>query len=430
MAPQGIAPQVHDTPAPRGPLNLVRRPDLTAPHLNGCFADGPLGRIALIVHDDVAAAAPAALTAFEQALANEGHTLIRTFYSDGSAAELRAALAGYYAEAASLDGAIMVGDIPYVLYELMQDWDGCGPMPPVYDDFPCDLYYMDLDGQWDDSTDDGMVQPGNGKFDRHSGDRDLEIWVTRIKTDTLAEFGCEGTLFSSYVEKRNAFAAAPPSTTARGLVYNDDDWTCLAQMDAARLASLYGPAHADVVADAELTTAPDYRDNQLTGTYEFLSVRSHGYFGGHGFYRDSRAVFEQIDADEYTQLDPQARFYSLFVCSGCDYTRNGYLGGAVSLAPGTRGLFAVGSTKTGGMFDEDTLYDALAEHESLGSAFRTWFNHMLATRASDECETWFYGMVMTGDASLAPSTHTPEPSGLAGLALLGLVWRYVRARRG
>jgi hypothetical protein len=428
ISPDGTPPQLHDMPAARGPLSLNLTPVPTPRGANGCQADGLQGRVALVVHADIVDAAPAAVAAYEQTLAREGHTVVRAEYRDGSAAELRAMLAELYAEPASLAGALLIGDIPYVVYEMLQDWDGGGPIAPVYDDFPCDLYFMDLDGEWADTTCDGLVQPGNGKLDSHTGARGLEIWVGRIKTDTLGALGSPVELFNSYVEKRNAFSAAPASTDTRGLVYNDDDWSCLAQMDAARLATLYGPAYADVVAEAEQTTAPDYRDDKLTTPYEFISLRSHGYFGGHGFYRDSRTVFEHVYAREYYETKPTARFYSLFVCSGCDYTRNGYLGGAVSLAPDTPGLLAIGSTKTGGMFDEDTLFDALSEHESFGSAFCQWFNHMLDTRDATECETWFYGMVLIGDASLAPSLHTPEPGGLLSIFVLGIVWRQTRPR--
>jgi hypothetical protein len=389
----------------------------------GCNAAGTRGRVCLVVHTAVVAEAADALDTYEATLEQEGYDIIRAVYSDGSAAELRAQLAMLHAEPESLDGAVFIGDIPYVIYEMMLDWDGDGSLPAVYDDFPCDLYFMDLDGQWTDSISDGLVEPDNGKLDSHTGARDLEIWVARLKVDTLGELGSAAELINGYIAKRNAFSAAPPDPHARGLVYNDDDWSCLGQMDAARLATLYGPAHVDTVSDAELTTAPDYRDDKLQSEYEFVSVRSHGYFGGHGFYRDNHAVFERVYSREYNEIQPTARFYSLFVCSGCDYTRNNYLGGTVSMAPDAPGLLAIGSTKTGGMFNEDALYDALSEQESFGNGFRAWFNEMLATRDATECATWFYGMVLIGDASLTPSTHTPEPTGLLGVLLAGVMWR-------
>jgi len=91
-------------------------------------------------------------------------------------------------------------------------------------------------------------------------------------------------------------------------------------------------------------------------------------------------------------------FFSLYVCTGCDYTAADYLGGTVTFNPEANGLLAWGSTKTGGMWQDHYLYDRMAAGECVGAGFRHWFNQVKDLSIAPE---WWYGMVLIGDASLA-----------------------------
>ena len=76
-----------------------------------------------------------------------------------SAADFRAQLRGSHINGTT--GAVLVGDLPEMIFE-MDDSFGS------YASFPCDLYFMDVDGEWADNDSNGKMdyqvnrpQPGN-----------------------------------------------------------------------------------------------------------------------------------------------------------------------------------------------------------------------------------------------------------------------------
>ncbi len=57
----------------------------------------------------------------------------------------------------------MVGSIPVAWFEMSDDFHGAA-------EFPCDLFYMDLNGTWNDPD-------GDGKYSGHPTNVAPEIWV-------------------------------------------------------------------------------------------------------------------------------------------------------------------------------------------------------------------------------------------------------------
>ena len=119
MDPQGRPRPRHEAKRDETPLRLVRQ---------RADARGPLprkgdsaGRICLVVHAGVLGGIRAGLNQFAADLEAEGHEVLLEEYSGGSAEELRGHFAALHAEPESLEGAILVGDVPHVVYEMNQD---------------------------------------------------------------------------------------------------------------------------------------------------------------------------------------------------------------------------------------------------------------------------------------------------------------------
>ncbi|MGD9782843.1 MAG: C25 family cysteine peptidase [Kiritimatiellia bacterium] len=400
MDSQGRPKSLHAVARDPSPLVLSR--DLAAAAARELpRADAP-HRICLIVSAPALAGAGAAVTNFVADLEAEGYAPLLHAHSGGSAEEIRAFLAALYAEPASLTGAILIGDLPHVVYEMNQDW-GWGE---EFEDFPCDLFYMDLDGTWSDAN---QTPPfAAGKYDARGGDLDLEIWVARLKTDDLPALGGEAALLNAYFGKNHRYRTAQLSPARRALLYNDDDWSDLMPDDAATIGLIYGDDHLRVVRDPESTTAGDYRQH-MTNVYELMFIRSHGSPAGHGFYENGKTNFNFVDAAEYLARPPPALFYSFYVCSGCDYTESDYLAGLVVQNPDDSGLAAWGSTKTGGIWEDRFFYEPMALRQSIGEAFVAWFN-AVQERYPAYAPPWWYGMVLIGDGTLRFSHSQPVAS--------------------
>ena len=101
-------------------------------------------------------------------LQSQGYTPHLTTSAFSDPAALRSYLAGRY-NSAGIKGAVMIGDLPIEHFER----NGQFGDPNDYQRFACDLYYMDVNGTWSDST-------GNGTYDTHTGNVSPEIWVSHM----------------------------------------------------------------------------------------------------------------------------------------------------------------------------------------------------------------------------------------------------------
>jgi len=411
MAPPGVERTLHEVWQPTGAFTLREFDTISS------RAKVEAGRIAVIVENALYGDITAALVQYQSDLADYGYASVVSLVDGGTPADLRAYLIGLYGEPEGLVGTLLVGDVPYIIYELMQDWDGTGGDPPEYEDFPCDIFFMDMDGVWTDDGAGGTVDPGNGKYDGWSA-ADIEIWAGRLKVDTLSPMGAPADILNNYFAKNHLYRTGqliPGGLPATGLVYVDDDWGNMVDGfggDQWCVEQIYGAGNVTSVYDegdpGDNATAGDYIGTQMSETYQFVQLRSHGYPGGHGFYENSRAQFEYVFNLDYRTNDPAGLFYSLFVCSGCDYTAEygaygSYLGGTVALND-DYGLLAWGSTKTGGMWNDNDFFNILGEPNAFGPAFVNWFNVTCAVYPS-LAPSWWYGMVMIGDPALIPDNY-------------------------
>ena len=281
-------------------------------------------------------------------------------------------------------GAILIGDLPVAWYEA-ECWD-----PSEHEEFPCDLYYMDLDGMWDDMDFDG-------RFDYHAGDLAPEIWVGRLTPSTLTYGGqTEAELLNNYFVKNHAYRTGQLIFADRGLAFIDDDWSMYGWENDL------GRSYDSVVAivDDYATTAPNYR-NHLPQNYESILLCAHSSPNLHQFKTPS-GDWSWIYYNEIVDLDPVAGFYNMFNCSGSRYTTNNYLGGWYIFCQ-NYGLATIGSTKTGSMLNFEFFYPSWDQGKTFGECFANWFSGVGADGMEDWEICWFYGMTVNGDPTLVKS---------------------------
>jgi uncharacterized repeat protein (TIGR01451 family) len=285
-------------------------------------------------------------------------------------------LRSYLAGAASLGGCLLIGDFPVPWYELDA---------PEHEEFPVDLYYMDLDGLWMDGDLDGL-------YDAHLGNVAPEIWVGRLTAGNLELGGAdEVTLLNNYFAKNHGYRTGDLLLPSRALMYVDDDWEPWAEYWGLNLALAYGDT--TVISEPETTTAWDY-GGRLEDNYEWIQVCAHSWPLGHGFVYNGGQNWSWLYNYELYDIDPHAFFYNLFACSAARYVETDYIGGWYVFVD-TYGLAAVGSTKTGSMLGFEEFYGPLGQEASLGQAFRIWFEEV-----GIYDQYWHYGMTLLGDPTL------------------------------
>lgn len=138
--------------------------------------------------------------------------------------------------------------------------------------FPCDFFYMDLDGNWEDNDHDGDYEVHTAG----DGDMGPEVYVSRIYATTLT-YDSETNMVNDYLAKAHMYRTGELTQPWCGLEYVEEDWY---NMDV-NLDLVYGD---DVVRHdyGYFTTAEDYL-NQMELGQHFVQVCAHSYTGGHHF---------------------------------------------------------------------------------------------------------------------------------------------------
>ncbi|UCG42640.1 MAG: T9SS type A sorting domain-containing protein [candidate division WOR-3 bacterium] len=282
-------------------------------------------------------------------------------------------LRDHLANVAGIVGAVLVGELPVAWYE--DGWGGS----PTGEEFPIELYFMDLDGNWVDADADGL-------YDQHTGDVAPEIWVGRLYARPLT-WDDEARLIRRYFDKNHAYRTGNLSLPDRALAYVDDDWYYYREcnMDLAY-------SSVDAINDRSTTRASDYRD-RLDDGYEFIHICAHSSPWGHTFSDYSNHAGTVFNTEVYA-IRPHAHFYNLFACSGTRFVEENCSAGW-DIFQDDYGLVAVGSGKTGSMLYFADFYRPLGNDSCIGEAFKKWF-----IVRGESSRDWFYAMNVLGDPTL------------------------------
>ncbi len=331
--------------------------------------------VVVVVADYVATPLAAELSQFQTDLVAEGWTVVMHTMSGGTAADLKGILQG----TSNIDGAIFVGFLPCAWFEE----DYWAP-----EEFPCELFFMDLDGTWSDSDSDGL-------YDSHTGDVAPEIWLGRIDAHA-ADFGSEYLMLSNYFNKNHLYRTGSLTPPSRALAYIDDDWSSYSDCG---LNSIYGASDVTVVNSPTQTTAENYL-SRLSEGYEFVHLMAHSCPWGHTFKLPS-GMAGTVMAPEIAQVNPNTAFLQLFSCSNARWTETGCLGNWYLFGT-DMGLLISGAAKTGSMLDFEYFYNPVATGSTFGEAFRDWWEYEAQGGFSPDERAWFYGNALLGDPTLKP----------------------------
>ncbi|MGQ9707496.1 MAG: C25 family cysteine peptidase [bacterium] len=364
-------------------------------------------RIDILVQDSLVTPLADYLDTLYLDLNNEGYS-IEAFSITGTSCEsLRAFLQQEYQEDSIL-AALLIGNLPVPWFQLIDDWNNNHRRDPDegYEEFPCDLYLMDLDGIWQDrwvryDTFDSLVLGIDSIYDTHSGNVDPEIGIARIHASSI---GRQDSLIKIYLARCHAYRQGELTLTDRALVYIDDDWTPWAPEWNGYVGYLY--PDRIYIADSEQTRILDYRPRIDTAAYQWIQLCSHSWPGGHAMKYNHGRNWDWFYAESIPRLNPQACFYNLFACSNVRFIEPGYCGGRY-VFQSSSGLGAIGSTKTGSMLEFQNFYEPLGSGSTLVNAFLYWFARQAENGFEPWERSWFYGMCLIGDGLLKPRFSVP-----------------------
>jgi hypothetical protein len=166
-------------------------------------------------------------------------------------------------------GCMLIGELPAGWVE---DPPGSGTGSPI------DLFFRDMDGQWEDYNNNGLLDEillTEADCDCKPEICTLEIWMSRLYANSLD--GDEVTLMKNYFRKNHAYRIGELTLPRRALDYVDDTW--------ANWGFSVGRIYDDItqVNDNQISIASDYIE-RLTEGYELIRVLVHGTGPEHVFY--------------------------------------------------------------------------------------------------------------------------------------------------
>ncbi len=353
------------------------------------MADGP-ERVALVVEQGLAGQLAPELDQLVADLQAGGRSVSRYDVAGGTPEELRALLREAWSRD-SIAGALLVGDLPVPWFQAVTFDE--------YDEWPVDLFYMDLDNTWSDSLRHGvgkvMVPGSDGIYDKVESNLDIEIFVGRLTTTGLPDGVA---LLRNYLRKDHRFRTDSLHVADEALVFVDDDWRGSAQRWSDEIGRVY-PARTECF-DAESTRATVYR-GKLDTPRAWVSVFAHSWSGGHTFKFDGGRQRDSYYGYEYVAQDVPALFYNHFACWFCRYTDSAY-GGGQSIFNPSYGLAAIGSTKAGGMVDGSEFYGPMGVGQTIGASYKRWFDGVCESGYTSDEKDWTLGMTLLGDPFLRP----------------------------
>lgn len=292
----------------------------------------------------------------------------------------------------NLWGAVFIGDIPTARYEGFQFNTG------VYASWPCDLYYMDLNGDWIDTD-------NNNIFDIHDGNVVLgknvepEIFVGRISTKNI-ETGYAK--LRKYFDKNHLFWTNINRFNGKyALGYIDCSWSSSSDL-LTSASNIFAPGNikSDYIicgVNPEFGST-DYLNKINNQKYDFVTLACHSSPSWHAMTAGG------ISSQTIINRDIRSTFFNLFCCSACDWERSSasmpYLGGAYVYGNKSGTLSLVGSTKTGSMLYFNNFNPRLGEGKSIGESLKEWWHQTCGTQHDNWEVSWFYGLTIVGDPLL------------------------------
>ena len=312
---------------------------------------------------------------------------VETIYSDirlliysgnwKSPEEVRAFIQDLYYSNSGISGVILVGKLPYAIWEYYPG--DIGPLP---------YYYEDLDGIFQDQSKDGIL-------DYHiENNQKPEIWVSwmRPHSDNIAQS------INDYLQKCHLYYSGNISYQDKVLVAIDQDWINSLTTTKSTLLQIY-PENMITVIDGTAGISPQDYLNEYVKQYEITTVFSHSDNDQHEFARGNLA------APTIMSLDNGSKIILIWGCHAADFYKTPYTGDilASSYVFNNNGMSCIAPTRSIGLENYQIVISGLAEGEIIGEAFLKFIRYsynqsVIENRFPDEdFDKFMWGFILMGD---------------------------------
>jgi hypothetical protein len=364
------------------------------------------GHVNIYVNSTIYSSISSDVSQYKQDIINQGYTAEVISWSINDVSQLKNNISATYST--GLIGAVLIGKLPYAIARYYDaPWF-------MYRYFSCDLYLMDLDGNWTDVNSNGFYDVGasDNNMEHNNGTADWfpEIWVARISPYTISELGFNATnALNNYFYRNHNLRIGLTYRQHKALLYIDDDWASYRSEWVSNFTAYTG-SNLDCESDY------DYWNNDHTNSVAFLSNISditHPQFTNYELVHVMAHCngTDQLFGVNYYQSNPldgilnyhqiymnglQPLFYNLYSCFSGNLMQTNNIGTHYLFSG--QSLLVIACARSGGMSLYQPFYDSLRDGKIFGESFKDWFfgPEIIPLNHWEEV----YGMTIFGDPLL------------------------------
>ena len=352
--------------------------------------------IVLVVENRLTAQLGLSIQRYKQDLLNEGYrvNVVSGLSASTSPSEIRKILQDEYSKVENLTAAIFIGNISAPLFN-----DKGNQGDPYWHDYLADFYYMDLDGVWEDSDNNSVLDEHKeteigfwNKIRRKLNlpdKRTPEIWVSRIRADMLSSLDDEISLLKNYFEKNHTYRIGKLNLPIKKAFVVSAGLNILESGWGANPGKIYSDIDLAQFQPSLADTLRKFLKSELGYELGIINVFSgprihhfdHFYRGINPDWWKSKAGRELIvkysdkimNSDDFSLLDiksiqPKVLFYHLLTSEVGRHDYQDYLAGTYIFSG--LGLAAIAGTQHSGSVGAPILYDGLSRGYSIGEAWK------------------------------------------------------------
>jgi hypothetical protein len=227
------------------------------------------GIVLIVVNSSLYNQITTSIGQYSQDIRADGYQTLTYVTLGGTPEDLRNWLYGRYVSLNNVVGVSLVGDLPIAWWQSTFD--------PIQ--FPCNYFYMDLDGGWADTNQDGV-------YDDLTGNNHPEIFAGLLHASNLTYTGqTEAQLMTAYFAKDHQYRRRTGYQTPHKVLRYHDGWGYMGEGFDRLLRSAYYHDQT-LVLDQYVTTADDY-ELRLNQGFEYVILYAHGGPHSNWFSDDS-----------------------------------------------------------------------------------------------------------------------------------------------
>ncbi len=324
---------------------------------NENFARNNQGAVAVIINKDLYKDVQDSIDLYISDLKNEGHEEVLLFewdYANKNVEELKALLSSYY-EQVKIQGAVLIGRLPYAwgIFKLKDT--------EIYSEGPIDTYLMCLNS-------DSFIRDDKGRIIGHEGKKNPDIWVSRIwapENPNLFLGMSEIDLIKNYFEKNHLYRTCQIPVSDLKYKYHS---LGMAEHEHDTIEKILCNGYEYLLFEGYVN---GYLELLNKDDSQYLFLQAHGFNTMHVFCENKDDTKHQLHNHEIMQVPIKQPFLLLNSCNVCQYTHKESLGSVYLFGPHSSSLVIAGLSVFGNILDIQFMH---SNGKNFGNNILSYFN--------------------------------------------------------